>query len=80
MVYGGQVKAVEERVRKGAAVMVEGRVAGREYRDGKGIDRRITEVVVGRPQDMVNVLPRKPAGDAGAGDAPAEGAGADADG
>ena len=83
VVYGGAVKAVEARVRTGALVMVEGRIAGREFTDGAGVDRRITEIVVGRPQDMVNVLTPKPnetgsvpagasVAGAGAGDAGAE--------
>ena len=76
VVYGGAVKAVEARVRKGALVMVEGRIAGREFTDGAGVDRRITEIVVGRPQDTVNVLTAKPNETAAAG---ASGAGADAD-
>ena len=76
VVYGGAVKAVEARVRKGALVMVEGRISGREFTDGAGVDRRITEIVVGRPQDTVNVLTPKP-NETGA--AAASGAGADAD-
>ena len=65
VVYGGQVKPVEALVKKGAVVMVEGRIAAREYQDGKGVDRRITEVIVSGPQGMVNVLSRKPDGYAG---------------
>lgn len=76
VVYGGAVKAVEARVRKGALVMVEGRIAGREFTDGAGVDRRITEIVVGRPQDTVNVLTAKPNETTAAG---VSGAGADAD-
>ena len=85
VVYGGTVKAVEALVRKGAVVMVEGRVAGREFTDREGVDRRITEIVVSEPQGMVNVLSPKPdedagaesaaQGNAGAGDAPEAGAG-----
>lgn len=78
VVYGGAVKAVETRVRKGAAVLVEGRIAGREYRDAKDVDRRITEVVVGRAQDMVNVVgPKAEDGGAGAGGQDDAGAGAE---
>ena len=76
VVYGGAVKAVEARVRTGALVMVEGRIAGREFTDGAGVDRRITEIVVGRAQDTVNVLTPKPNETAAAG---ASGAGAEAD-
>ena len=75
VVYGGAVNAVEELVRKGAAVLVEGRLATREYRDRQGVDRTITEIVVGGAQGIVNVLTPKPpdvseagGGGAGAGD------------
>ena len=78
VVYGGAVKAVEARVRKGALVMVEGRIGGRTFNDRAGVDRRITEIVVGRPQDTVNVLTPKP-NETGAAVEGASGAGADAD-
>ena len=83
VVYGGAVKPVEEFVRKGSLVLVEGRLATREYDDSRGIRRQVTEVVVAGPQGVVNVLtPRAKegagaagtrAGDARAGEAPAEG-------
>ena len=60
VVYGGAVGPVEAMVRKGAAVLVEGRVTGREFRDREGNRRRITEIAVGGPQGMVNVLSRRP--------------------
>lgn len=74
VVYGGAVKPVEDLVRKGSLVLVEGRIATREYTDSKGIGRQVTEVVVAGPQGLVNVLSRKPAGDDadGGGDTPAE--------
>lgn len=62
-VYGGAVEAVEARVRKGATVLVEGRAAHREFRDAKGRDRQIAEVVVAGPRGMVNVLSRTRAPD-----------------
>ncbi len=59
-VYGPAVDPVEAMVRKGAAVLVEGRLAHREFRDRQGRDRAIAEIVVAGPQGMVNVLSRKP--------------------
>ena len=55
-VYGAAVEAVEAMVRKGAAVLVEGRLAHREFRDRDGRDRRIAEIVVTGPRGTVNVL------------------------
>ena len=45
-VFGGAVDAVERRVRKGAAVLVEGRLASRTWKDDAGAERRLWEVVV----------------------------------
>jgi len=59
-VYGPAVDPVEAMVRKGAAVLVEGRLAHREFRDRQGRDRAIAEIVVAGPHGMVNVLTRKP--------------------
>ena len=56
VVYGPAAAAVEKMLRKGDAVLVEGRVATREYRDKEGTDRTITEIVVAGPQGTVNVL------------------------
>ena len=74
VVYGKAVKPVEDLVRKGSLVLVEGRIATREYDDSKGIKRQVTEVVVAGPQGLVNVLSRRPAGDDadGGGDTGAE--------
>lgn len=55
-VYGPAVDAVETMVRKGAALLVEGRLAHREFRDRQGRDRRIAEIVVAGPRGTVNVL------------------------
>ena len=76
-VYGGAVEAVEAMVRKGAALMVEGRSATREYTDRRKVARRVTEVVVAGPQGMVNVLGPKPAG---SGETPDSGGAGDAGG
>ena len=59
-VYGAAVDPVEAMVRKGAAVLVEGRLAHREFRDREGRDRTIAEIVVAGPKGMVNVLSGKP--------------------
>ena len=75
-VYGAAVDAVEAMVRKGAAVLVEGRLAHRGFRDARaggrqGRDREIAEIVVAGPRGMVNVLSRKPPDGSDAGEAPA---------
>ena len=60
VVFGAAVEAVDKLVRKGAALLVEGRITTREYRDKKGDNRRVTEIVVAGPQGHVNVLtPRR---------------------
>ena len=56
VVYGPAVEAVGKMLRKGDRVMVEGRIATREYRDREGNDRTVTEIVVSRRQDTVNIL------------------------
>ena len=68
VVYGGAVKPAEEFVRKGSLVLVEGRLATREFDDSKGIGRQVTEVVVAGPQGVVNVLTPKAKERAGAAD------------
>ena len=68
VVYGGAVKPAEAFVRKGSLVLVEGRLAIREYDDSKGIRRQVTEVVVAGPQGVVNVLTPKVKEGAGAAD------------
>ena len=56
IVFGGTVDAVERLVRKGTAVLVEGRLTVREYTDKDDMPRQATEIIVGGPQGMVNVL------------------------
>ena len=69
VVYGPTVAAVEAMVRKGDAVLVEGRIATRDYREREDVARTVTEIVVAGRQGMVNVLsPRR--GDAGPGACP----------
>ncbi len=60
VVFGAAVEAVEKLVRKGSALLIEGRIATREYQDKEGDNRRVTEIVVAGPQGQVNVLsPRR---------------------
>ena len=60
VVYGAAVGIVGTMLRKGDPVMVEGRIATRQYRDRDDNERTVTEIVVAGPQGMVNVLsPRK---------------------
>ena len=54
--FGAAVEAVEKLVRKGAALLIEGRITTHEYQDKKGESRRVTEIVVAGPQGLVNVL------------------------
>ena len=56
VVYGPTVAAVETMLRKGDRVMVEGRIATREYRDREDVARSVTEIVVAGRQGLVNVL------------------------
>ena len=56
IVFGGQVGVVERLVRKGSAVLVEGRLTVREYTDKQEQPRQATEIIVSGPQGMVNVL------------------------
>ena len=69
VVYGPAVKAVEAMLRKGDRVMVEGRIATRAFRDRKGKDRTVTEIVVSRRQDTVNILSGRRAENGAASDA-----------
>ena len=56
VVYGPAVKAVELMLKKGDRVMVEGRIATRTFSDREGTERNVTEIVVSRRQDTVNML------------------------
>ena len=59
VVYGPAVSAVETMLKKGDAVLVEGRLATREYRDREGNDRTVTEIVVAGRQGVINILSGK---------------------
>ena len=56
VVYGPVVKAVEAMLKKGDAVLVEGRIGTRTFSDREGNERTVTEIVVSRRQDTVNIL------------------------
>ncbi|MDE0052160.1 MAG: single-stranded DNA-binding protein [Rhodospirillales bacterium] len=66
VVYGATVAAVETMLRKGGAVLVEGRIATRGYQDREGTERTVTEIVVAGRQGTVNVLAAR-RGDPGSG-------------
>ena len=77
IVFGGAVGVVERLVRKGAAVLVEGRLTVREYTDKQDQSRQATEIIVSGPQGMVNVLaPRTDSQTAGQEAVPASPSGA----
>ena len=82
--FGAAAEAIRTRVHKGDAVLVEGRIATRSWKDRAGNQRRSTEIVVAGPRGQINVLSRRsrngggdeePPGGAAAGAAgsPAEG-------
>ena len=56
VVYGPAVEPVGAMLKKGAAVLVEGRIATRAFRDREGTDRTVTEIVVAGAQGTVNIL------------------------
>ena len=63
IVFGGQVGVVERLIRKGSAVLVEGRLTVREYTDKQDMPRQATEIIVSGPQGMVNVLAPRAGGE-----------------
>ena len=59
VVYGPAVEAVGKMLKKGDRVLVEGRIATREYRDREDVARNVTEIVVAGRQGVVNILSGK---------------------
>ena len=57
--FGAAAEAVRKLVRKGAPVLVEGRITSRTWKDRTGAERRATEIVVSGPRGQVNVLARR---------------------
>ena len=66
--FGAAAEAVRKLVRKGAPVLVEGRITSRTWTDRTGAERRATEIVVSGPRGQVNVLARRRTGAGGDGD------------
>ena len=71
VVYGSAVEAVGSMLKKGGAVLVEGRIATRGFTDREGNDRTVTEIVVagraGHGQHPVRAAARSGSVRAGAG-------------
>ena len=65
--FGAAAEAVRKLVRKGAPVLVEGRITSRTWTDRTGAARRATEIVVSGPRGQVNVLARRSKGAGGDG-------------
>ncbi|MDE0390802.1 MAG: single-stranded DNA-binding protein [Rhodospirillales bacterium] len=74
--YGAAAEVVRTRVRKGDAVLVEGRIATRSWEDKAGNERRAIEIVVAGRSGMVNVITKRKAGGHGGDDDPPGGAAA----
>ncbi len=70
VVYGAAVDAVERMLKRGDAVLVEGRIATRKYSDRDGVERSLTEIVVAGPQGMVNMLAQRRPADGGSSEPP----------
>ena len=63
--FGGAAEATRKLVRKGDAVLVEGRIASRSWTDRTGAERRSTEIVVSGSRGQVNVLTKRRKGSSG---------------
>ena len=68
--FGGTAQTVRKMVRKGAAVLVEGRIATRTWTDRTGTEHRTSEILVSGPQARVNVLTKRARGSGGDDDTP----------
>ena len=72
--FGNAAQTVRKLVHRGAAVLVEGRIATRTWTDRSGTEHRTPEILVAGPQARVNVLTKRmpePGGDAPSGGAAA---------
>lgn len=63
------IKVVENYVKKGSKVYVEGQLESRKYTDNQGQERYITEIVVGRFKGELTLLDSRNSAGAGASDA-----------
>ena len=70
--FGAAAEVVRKLVRKGDPVLVEGRIVSRSWTDKSGAERRATEIVVGGPRGLINVLAKRKKEAGGAGDTAAE--------
>ena len=68
--FGNAAQTVRKMVRKGAAVLVEGRIATRTWKDRTGREHRTSEILVSGPQACVNVLTKRARGSGGDDDPP----------
>ena len=57
--FGNAAQTVRKLVHRGAAVLVEGRIATRTWTDRSGTEHRTSEILVSGPQARVNVLTRR---------------------
>ncbi|MFN7398095.1 MAG: single-stranded DNA-binding protein [Sandaracinobacter sp.] len=62
------IRVVEQYLRKGSKVYVEGQLQTRKWQDRDGNDRYTTEVVVGRFKGELELLDRREGGGGGGGD------------
>ena len=57
--FGNAAQTVRKLVHRGAAVLVEGRIATRTWTDRAGTEHRTSEILVSGPQARVNVLTKR---------------------
>lgn len=55
----GLANVVEQYVKKGSRLFVEGRIRTRKYQDQNGFDRYVTEIVVGGYNSSLQILDRR---------------------
>lgn len=55
----GLANVVEQYVKKGTRLFVEGRIRTRKYTDNNGLDRYVTEIVVGGFNSSLQILDRR---------------------
>lgn len=72
VVWDPLAKVVEQYIKKGALVYVQGRLQTRKWQDQSGSDRYTTEVVLSGPTAVVKMLDTKKAETAKSSEAPAE--------